>query len=227
MLAFKRGMLTDGWFRWPGRSGMMLSDGYFWARRDGGYNVYVSELGVSGLDLGRPVAACGAGSDQLTLAGMFSADSEYWLAVTAVSRYGRESSDYTWIRVRTDGSVTGSAVPAEVENLRQGLGSHGELTLLWEYDVPAGWPAPSRFDVFWKYSAYAIDYGNPAAQIAYRAGRRSFLWDGPGFTNDAPLRLAVRAVTAGGVHDGSLRQIIGRADPDYPGTIEGHVVEQV
>jgi len=227
MLTYRRGVLTEGWFSGPGRSGMMLSDGYFWARRDGGYNFYLSDNGVSGFDFRHPFAACGSARTEFTPGGQYEQERDYWLAVSTVSRFGLESSDYAWMRIRTDSDVNGAQVPGQVDNLHQGLNWNGEVTLSWEYNPRPGWPAVSNFVVYWTCARDAIDYSDPADEIAFRPGQRLYTWDGPGFTNDDPLRLAVRAVSADGIHDGSLRYIIGRGDPDFPGTIAGQIVEQV
>lgn len=234
MLTYQRGMLREGCFGWPGRSGMMLSDGYFWARRAGGYNFYLGLTGTSGIDFANPIAACGSDRSDLTVGGVFQSDRDHWLGIKAVSGFGRESEGYSWIRLRTDSQLDGKAVPAPVENLRAKLGGAGRIALTWEYRMRPGWPVPSTFKIYGKTGAWPIDFSQPLqdaggdVQVPYRPSQWQYYWDnrtdtlGPG-----PWRLVVRAETADGTDDGSQRYIIAMTDYSLPGRIDGYKLEQL
>jgi hypothetical protein len=234
MLNFRRGMLTDGDFGWSGRSGMMLADGYFWARRSGGYNFYLGVTGERGIDFEHPMAACGPDRDDLTFSGPFPADSDYWLAVKAVSGFGLESEGYAWIRVRTDDDGNGDARPAPVQNLRAGIGWNGRIILEWEYPLRPGWPVPSTFKIYGGVGSIGVDFSTPLqglggdVQVSCRPGRWQYVWDNlDDPIGTGPWKLAVRAETADGVDDGSQRYVVAMGDLVGPGSLEEFNVEQI
>lgn len=228
MLDYRRGVLTEGAFSWPGRCGMMLTDGWFWARRAGGYNVYAGcRTGVSGIDFDNPIAACGPDDRQLTLPELFDADNDYWLAVKAVSGFGLESEQYSWLRIRTDSQANGQPVPAQVEKLTAGLGWGGRIILKWEYQTRLGWLTPSKFKVYVAIGDDEVNWSSPVAQIEFRSTQKSYVWDSLTLGGSGSYKLAVRAETAAGVDDGSVRYIVARADSVVPGSVEEYQLEQV
>jgi hypothetical protein len=204
---------------------MMLSDGYFWVRRNGGYNFYLGDHGVSSIDFSRPVAACGSVADELTLAGLFEAGEDCWIAITAVGKFGLESDAYAWQRIRTDEALNGHAVPAPVENLRGGLGDFGCLKITWDYRLRPGGPAPSKFLLYAGYVANPVDYLNPVDEVPFRPTRWRYEWSDVSYVDGGPYRAAVRAVTAEGVHDGSYRSVVVCPDSRHPGSIEQFTIE--
>ncbi len=220
MLSHRRSVLTEGYFGWSGRSGMMLSDGCFWTRRGGGCNFYVGQNGVSGVDFANPVAACGPQRGLLDIGGF--SEAEYWLAVTAVSSFGLESADYAYLRIRPD-----DAVPAAVDNLRWDVIANGKVKLYWDYTMGSVWVEPEKFEIFYANAEDDFDYDNPDAEVTFRATRREYWWNGASTAGTELEKFAVRAVTAGGVHDGSLRYVIARPDYALPGNSGSFTAEQL
>ena len=218
MIGYRRGMLTDGWFGWAGRSGMMLSDGYFWARRDGGYNFYLGRFGPSDIDLAHPAAACGSRRSEFQVPVALAAG-DHFLAVTAISRFGRESAEHRWLRVRIDAEGGGVAVPAAVENLSWELSDGGRVMLRWEYPMRPGWPAPAEFRIYYAQADQPMAFDQPYACVPYRRSAWRYVWDGMGVAGHFAQRFAVRAATAAGVDDGSTRTIVAGSDDRPPGSI--------
>jgi len=213
-------MLQEGRFGWCGRSGLALTDGVFWPRRAGGYNFYLSTQGRAGLNFNNPIAACGPSQVPISLIGLFAPSHDVWLAARTVSRFGLESDDYAWIRIRTDETGNGAAVPDPVTNLRAARTDWGTLKLLWEYQPRMGGVRPAEFRAYMGFTDDSIDYEFPLAQVRYREGLRSYAWNSDDFCCDYPIRIVVRAVTADGVDDGSKLTITTLTDLQSPGRAE-------
>lgn len=221
-----RGMLTDGAFSGPGHSGMMLSEGYFWTRRLGGYDFYLGRNGVTGINFSNPVAVCGPDASPFVLGGLFDEAGDYWLAVRAVSTFGVFSTGYAWRRIRVDESGDGWGVPGEVENLRSRLGPTGRVVLEWDYSMDLGQPVPSTFNIYVAVGDAPINFSSPYASVDYRPSQRTYVWDSIDLAGTSAYRLVVRAESADGIEDNSQRGIIARADSTMPGSIEAYELEQ-
>lgn len=219
-------MLQEGRFGWCGRSGMALSDGYYWTRRNGGYNFYLGRQALSEIDFDHPMAVCEATVKELEIGGVFAAGQDYWVAVRAVSQFGLESAGYSWVRVRTDGLLAGKMAPDQVRNVRTCLTYNGMVRLEWDYEPRAGIVRPGTFNIYVTLAGVPFNYLSPVATVAYREGRRTYLWNSSDLGSPYPMKFVIRAVTADGIDDGSQRYITARGDIRYPGDAEDLGAEQ-
>jgi len=227
MEGYRRGILQEGRFGWCGRSGMMLSEGYFWGRRMGGYNFYVGRGSLNAVDCEHPVGGCGSSGESAEVGGAFEANTDYWIAIRAVSGFGLESAGYEWIHVRTDGEGRGHLVPDSVLSLRGDCDRRRTPRIMWEYESRMSSVLPAMFDVYVALWDHPMPYGSPIAQVPYREGRRSYFWDATMVDGPVKVKVAVRARTAEGVDDGSEGIIVVRGNSGYPGEVDSFDVEQV
>ncbi len=227
MVKQRRGILQEGRFGWAGRSGMVLSEGVFWCRRAGGYNFYLGRQGWSAIDFEHPVGASGPAELSMRIKNVFSEPRDYWTAVKSVSRFGLESDDFAWLRVRMTDSGVGHAVPDQIRNLRAGFTLNGTVKLEWEYEPRIGTVRPSVFKIYLGFEDQEVQYEYPLETVAYREGRRNYTWESFSLWGAVQYKLAVRAETAQGVDDGCQRSIIARADAGSPGEPERLWMEQI
>ncbi len=228
MIGYRRNPLQEGRFGWCGRGGMSLSEGTFWGRLLGGYNFYLGRDGLSQIDFDHPISCVGPSVDEISVGNVFSADSDQWIAVRSVGKFGLESEDYSWIRLRSDSSLNGSEVPDQVINLTSGtVYGTGKVQLIWEYEPRAGIVRPSVFRI------YVLD-GEPGNfslwnedDVPFREGCRKYIWDSSYLGSSYPYRMLVRAETSGGIDDGNMRYVIARGNRYAPGDMDGFDVAQV
>jgi hypothetical protein len=206
---------------------MGLSDGYFWSRRLGGYNFYAGRQGLAAVDFDHPVAACGPAAEAITLRNIFQAECDHWLAVRTVSRFGLESTDQAWLRVRTDEVPDGKEVPDAIRNLRAGLAADGGVKLEWEYEPRLAMVRPSEFKVYVGSVDGPIDWSQPIGTVSYRENQRLYVWEDSEHTVSEQSKVAVRAEAIDGVDDGSTESIIARPDVRQPGVVEDAWIEMI
>ncbi len=228
MMRYRRGILSEGRFGYAGKSGMVLTEGYFLVRRSGGYNFYLAKYAQSAFDFTTPIACCGPDRREIDIEGMFEPNRDHWIAIKSVGKFGLESEGYQFIRVRTDSNLDGKPVPEYVQNLRfeiDRIRGNGKVNIIWDYEPAVGSVRPAVFKVYMvegeapNYSYY------PIGEEEYVEGRRTYVhrsylgWD-------LLYRVAVRAETADGVDDGNERFIVARGNGDVPGDTDDLVVEQ-
>ncbi len=228
MPEYRRGILQEGRFGWTCRNGMSLTEGVFWARRNGGYNFYYSDVSVSETDFSHPIAACGNDIHQVSLSGIFEANKDYRIAVKTISGFGWESEEYKYIHVRTDENVDGREVPEPVSNLTSGIADEsGAIQLEWDYYPPVGRVRPAVFKIY-QLRGDAPDYEYFFADsVEYREAQLHYVWKAFHLSPYNVHRLVVRAETADGVDDGNGRYVIARGNGTSPGIVDSVVAETV
>jgi hypothetical protein len=215
MLETMRGILQQGRFGKSGRSGMSLSDGVFWTRRSGGYDIYLSKNGLTDILDGAPIFSCGQALNQTELSGHFLPSDDTWLAIRTVSRFGLESESVAWIQIRTDAEAVGHEVPEPVSNLRGSWHGMGNVRLDWDYSPRAGAVKPKEFHVFSGYGCEPINFTTPIAIVPHEIARRTFTCY-TALRGTWYYRCAVRAVTEDGVSDLNQGWIIVRPNTTPP-----------
>jgi len=226
MTTYRRGVLQEGRFGWAGRNGLALTEGWFWARRNGGYNLYLGRGSRGAVDFAHPVAASAADAREARLTGLFAADEDYWLAIKTVSRFGLESPDCAWLHLRTDSALAGRPVPDPVRNLRTRRTAAGGVQVMWEYEPRPDAVRPAAFTIYLAANDAPIDYARPAGQVAYRQSGRTYVWTLDVPAPSDPVRISVRARTADGTDDGSRRFVYARTDAAPPGAVTALDVKQ-
>ncbi len=202
---------------------MLLCEGYFWARRNGGYNAYVGRFGLEEVHMRHPVGVADAETNELVIKDICAGWNDYWIVVKRVSGYGVESSGSVWRRIRTDGNGNGQEVPDGVRNLCTSSSANGCVRLEWEYEPRLAAERPKEFKI------YLVDENGvgdtPVGSVSWREGQKHYYWNGSLLWQESIYRLVVRAESAARVSDGSNRWISARSDSGRPESIDRIYVE--
>jgi hypothetical protein len=216
-MGYRRNLLQEGRFGWGGRNGMSISEGYFWARRNGGYNAYFGRFGLAAVDGRHPVGVADAATNELVIKDVCTGWNDYWIIVKRVSGFGVESRGAVWRRIRTDGNGNGEEVPDEVIHLCAAFSGNGGVRLEWDYEPRLAAERPASFKI------YLVDEnkegGSFIGSVVWREGQKHYRWDGSELGEEKIYRLIVRAESKAGIADQSERWISARGDGELPPTI--------
>lgn len=205
----QRDPLRVGYFGRSAYNALCLTDGYFWTRRQGGYNVYRGVNSPHHIAYGRPVAARTADATQLTLPAALVADADtvHCFAVRTVGPFGHESSDAAIVSFRTDADCDGTSLPNAPYGLEVRTLGDRRVGLRWRYDSTGQSAWPTHFAVYSDNGTGTIDYDTPADMVTCESIRRRYAWQSDSLAAGYMYRFVVRAVTADGATDGNRRSI--------------------
>lgn len=209
-----------GWTRQGIACGVCTRVGYGFGLVRGGYLLFRGVGSPEAIDRSAPVGAAGSAAATVTnfVWRRHAAATVYYYAVAAVGGGGVVGeAAYPAVRVEFDGS--GLVVPGRPNHpagLSAAAASGGRFVLTWRYDAAEQAAEPVRFEVFHDNGTGTINYGSPAAQIAYVRRQYLYSWVSDAFGDGLVIRWAVRAVAADGTDDGNVEVVAARADAAGP-----------
>jgi len=198
----------------------------------GGYQLYRGEgREPADVDFSEPVGCAQAGqTDAYAFAAALAAETEYVYALRAVSDAGIEDQNVTcYCRARIDGegSLIGER-PNMVLSASRRRAAGGKLAVAFTYSR-LGEKAEAATVQIARATGDAIDWESPLATVALAAGKAT-RHDGKlaeTFDDGETVRLALRAVTAGGVAGPVLRLPAIAADASAPAPLGRLELEQL
>lgn len=228
LLGYRRSILNEGRLGYGGKTGMVLTEGYFLTRLKGGYNFYLGQGSELSIDFKSPIGCCGPQRDMFQMQLQLLPQKDYWIAIKSVGRMGLESREYRAIRFRTDNTLNGRAIPPAVKNLRARVDPLGGrvINIMWDVELQPGDVRPKLFKI---YSLLGSGPGYiyvPIGQVSYMEGKRRYVYRYLA-GEDAFYRVVVRAQTEDGFDDGNERFIVVRGGEDICSSVEEFDLKQL
>jgi hypothetical protein len=208
-----------GWTPAGIANGVCATVGFSFPRIKGGYNLRRGEGGVAGA-ADRIVGAAGFDATAIRtfpwLTHAPSAVHSYRLC--AVGGGGMENDGLaTLINEAFDaGGNWVGGYPNAPADLRVTSLAGGRFLVKWTYPRADRRAEPGEFRVYSDDGAGQIDFGTPAACVAYRRGRFHYEYVSEPFGHGMRVRWAVRAATAAGVEESNVLQAEGWAEAQPP-----------
>lgn len=214
--------LTLGQFGDAGANGLALTCGQFWQRTGGGYTLYrwTGDRTPAAPDTIVGAAVPGATEIRTFPRVAHAASTRYWYLLRAVGAGGVEETNTR----RVVEAVTDAAgdLQAPRPNSPSALVAtplaDGDIELSWSYVSAGQQVAPAAFAVYGDGAAghAAIDYETVIATVTATPGQSRYATTLTGYDHGDIVRLAVRAISAAGVHDGNTDDVVGVADATDP-----------
>ncbi|NLX12491.1 MAG: hypothetical protein GXY44_02410 [Phycisphaerales bacterium] len=208
-----------GWTPKGIANGLCSTEGFFFPRIAGGYNLFRA--------VGRVPADCdpivgAAGHDAVTIRTFpwirHAASTVYMWRLAAIGGGGvgnctDEASTTTafdeagrWVGCRPN-------APAD---LRVTALSGGRFLLRWTYTEEGQQVEPLIFHIYHDGGRGTMDYETPVGVVDYRRRQWHYAFTTAGFDHDTRVRWAVRAVSASGVEERNVLTVAGRAERQAP-----------
>ncbi len=208
-----------GWTPAGIASGVCASNGFFFPRIRGGYNLR-REIGSVPQAGSRIVGAAGFDAAQIRTFPWVShaANATYTYRVTVINGGGVEE----WAEETV--SITGfdasgnwvGARPNPPGDLRVIPLAGGKFLLQWTYTREGEQAEPAAFRVYHDGGSGSVDYNTIIASVAYRRGRFHYMYTSIAFTHGTRVRWAVRAASAAGAEEKNTQVAFGWADAAAP-----------
>jgi hypothetical protein len=200
---------------------LVLTQGTFWARAAGGYNLYRWTGSETPVQTDRVIGAASAGARQVSNFPFITHEPStvYWYLLRAVGGGGVEESTTHQLRrvaFDADGDMIGSR-PNSPGHLSVDSLSGGRFCLRWAYEPTGQEVSPGSFDIYNDDgSPGQVDYTTAAGSVDYAIGRSLFEWTSDAFSDGTIVWWSVRAKSPDGVLEDNTVTVAGRADATGP-----------
>lgn len=200
-----------------------LTEGDFWTRSQGCYNIYGGQDHIDNIDYSHILlTSTTKGIVNLPTSISHEADTDYYYATRCVSGTGKEEkSTMSIVKLALDSDGKRRPVrPNCVKYLYAQPVSKGKVQICWWY-----WPigqqiAPDHFAIFGDGENGTVDYNNVLTQINY-TGEYFYSYVSSVGQDQKSYRFSVRSVASNGTDDGNNSIIEAVVDLTGPDGIEG------
>lgn len=209
-----------GWSPRGVASGLLATNGFFFPRVAGGYNLYRSQPDAAEPGDTIPVGAAGASAREiLTFSWLpLAADATYAYALRSIGGGGVESAPSVRSRVVSfDGSGDPTGLqPNSVTALAVRVLAAGSFEVSWGY-IPLGEEAPPvGFEVYSDGGSGIINFDTPIGTVSYVPRRSQYRFITGPHMHGAVRRCAVRTVSTEGGFADSPMAVVAIADAEAP-----------
>ncbi len=208
-----------GWTPRGIANGVCATNGYFYPRIYGGYNLSRAVGGVP--DASAEIVGA-AGFDASTIATFpwigHEPETTYSYRLTALNGGGRENLSHveTADAVFDDGGIWLGALPNAPGDLGVRPAAGGRFLVTWTYNHEGEAAPPVHFNLYHDGGTGTVDYDTVVATVTYRRGQYHFAYTSNPFANNTRVTWAVRAVAIPFIAEGNVRTAFAYADAAAP-----------